>query len=256
MKQNSWTTRCTQNEAESARETLIWVESVTEKETGNAQPGACVDVLPRCWLSLDCMTACLHQSKFEMSLLLYPETMLSFLWSDIHKPYQSLLITAINYCLRRPLTLLSDATVAGLLVKRCLRSKCWNFVPWWRVTTLIWVIALHQYGISVGSFFRRRFAGKPATEASLNVGSFLRLHYHCSRHNDASFKLYLLLLLWSQVYYQSESQMLWSYSVSRNKLSHSTNFHSLCVKTAQLHLIFYKVDFFVCKMIVPVSFIH
>lgn len=132
------------------------------------------------------MTACLHQSKFEMSLLLYPETMLSFLWSDIHKPYQSLLITAINYCLRRPLTLLSDATVAGFLVKRCLRSKCWNFIPWWRVTTLIWVIALHQYGISVGSFFRRRFAGKPATEASLNVGSFLRLHYYCSRHNEHS----------------------------------------------------------------------
>ena len=24
-------------------------ESVTEKETGNAQPGACVDVLPRCF---------------------------------------------------------------------------------------------------------------------------------------------------------------------------------------------------------------
>ena len=48
MKQNNWTTSCTQNEAESARETLIWLESVTEKETGNAQPGACVDVLPRC----------------------------------------------------------------------------------------------------------------------------------------------------------------------------------------------------------------
>lgn len=123
----------------------------------------------------------------------------------------------------------------------------------WRVTTLIWVISLHQYGISAGSFLRRRFAGKPATEASLNVGSFLRLHYYCSCHNDASFKLYLLLLLWSQVYYQSESQMLWSYSVSRDKLSHSTNFHSLCVKTAQLHLIFYKVDFFVCKMIVPIQ---
>ena len=49
MKQNNWTTSCTQNEAERARETLIWLESVTEKETGNAQPGACVDVLPRCW---------------------------------------------------------------------------------------------------------------------------------------------------------------------------------------------------------------
>lgn len=172
--------------------------------------------------------------------------MLSFLWSDIHKPYQSLLITAINYCLRRPLTLLSDAMVVGFLVKRRLRSKCWNyFIPWWHVTTLIWVIALHQYGIIfLWTFVRRHFAGKPATVVLLNVGCFLRL------------QLLQLLLLWSQVYYQSVSQMLWSYSVSRNKLSHSTNFHSLCVKTAQLHLIFYKVDFFVCKMIVPVSFIH
>ena len=25
---------------------------MTEKETGNAQPGACVDVLPQCWLAL------------------------------------------------------------------------------------------------------------------------------------------------------------------------------------------------------------
>ena len=47
MKQSNWTTRCSQNEAESAR-ALIWLESVTEKETGNAQPGAWVDVLPRC----------------------------------------------------------------------------------------------------------------------------------------------------------------------------------------------------------------
>ena len=31
MKQNNWTTSCTQNEAERARETLIWLESVTEK---------------------------------------------------------------------------------------------------------------------------------------------------------------------------------------------------------------------------------
>ena len=170
---------------------------------------------------------------------------------------QSLLITAINYCLRRPLTLLSDATVAGFLVKRCLRSKCWNFIPWRDVSLNP---DLGNFTSSVWNFCRvvlqRRFAGKPATEASLNVGSFLWLHYYCSCHNDASFKLYLLLLLWSQVYYQSESQMLWSYSVSRDKLSHSTNFHSLCVKTAQLHLIFYKVDFFVCKMKVPVSFIH
>ena len=48
MKQNNWTTICTQNEAERAGETLIWLESVTDKETGNAQPSACVDVLPRC----------------------------------------------------------------------------------------------------------------------------------------------------------------------------------------------------------------
>ena len=46
MKQNNWTTSCTQNEAK--RETLIWLESVTGKVTGNAQTGACVDVLPRC----------------------------------------------------------------------------------------------------------------------------------------------------------------------------------------------------------------
>ena len=52
MKQNNWTTSCTQNEAERARETLIWLESVTEKVTGNAQPGACVDVLPRCSLKV------------------------------------------------------------------------------------------------------------------------------------------------------------------------------------------------------------
>ena len=48
MKQKNWTTSCTQNESERARETLIWLEGVTEKETGNVHPGACVDVLPRC----------------------------------------------------------------------------------------------------------------------------------------------------------------------------------------------------------------
>ena len=54
---------CTQNESERARETLIWLASVTEKETGNAQPGACVDVLPRCsrdstkWLWRACSQA-------------------------------------------------------------------------------------------------------------------------------------------------------------------------------------------------------
>ena len=48
MKQKNWTTSCTQNESERARETLIWLESVTEKETGNVHPGACVDVSPRC----------------------------------------------------------------------------------------------------------------------------------------------------------------------------------------------------------------
>ena len=30
----------------------LWLESVTEKVTGNAQPGECVDVLPRCSLQL------------------------------------------------------------------------------------------------------------------------------------------------------------------------------------------------------------
>ena len=48
MKQNNWTTSCTQNEAKCAWETLIWLESVTEKVTGSAQTGACVDVLSRC----------------------------------------------------------------------------------------------------------------------------------------------------------------------------------------------------------------
>ena len=33
-------------------ETMIWRESVTEKVTGNAQPGACADVLPRCYCFL------------------------------------------------------------------------------------------------------------------------------------------------------------------------------------------------------------
>ena len=42
MKQNNWTTSCTQNEAKRAWETLIWLESVTEKVTGLAQTGACV----------------------------------------------------------------------------------------------------------------------------------------------------------------------------------------------------------------------
>ena len=48
MKQNNWTTSCTQNEAKCMWETMIWLESVTEKVTRNAQPGACVDVLPWC----------------------------------------------------------------------------------------------------------------------------------------------------------------------------------------------------------------
>ena len=48
MKQKNWTTSCTQNESERARETLIWPKSVTQKETGNVHPDACVDVLPRC----------------------------------------------------------------------------------------------------------------------------------------------------------------------------------------------------------------
>ena len=48
MKQSNWTASCTQNEAVRAGETLIGLESVTEKLTGNAQPGACVAVLPRC----------------------------------------------------------------------------------------------------------------------------------------------------------------------------------------------------------------
>ena len=65
MKQNNWTTSCTQNEAESARETLIWLESVTEKETGNTQPGACVDVLPRCWSMTLCLCLCFCWPAFH-----------------------------------------------------------------------------------------------------------------------------------------------------------------------------------------------
>ena len=52
---NTWhviSTSCTQNEAERLGETLSGLESVTEKVAGNAQPGACVDVLPRCWQNL------------------------------------------------------------------------------------------------------------------------------------------------------------------------------------------------------------
>ena len=49
MKQRNCTTSCTRNEAERAGESLIGLESVTEKVTGNSQPGACVDVLQRCW---------------------------------------------------------------------------------------------------------------------------------------------------------------------------------------------------------------
>ena len=48
----NWTasTSCTQNEAERARETLILLESVTENVTGNAQPGARLDILFSVWL--------------------------------------------------------------------------------------------------------------------------------------------------------------------------------------------------------------
>ena len=38
----------TQNEAEHAGETMIWLESVTEEVSRNAQPGTCVDILLRC----------------------------------------------------------------------------------------------------------------------------------------------------------------------------------------------------------------
>ena len=53
MKQSNLTTSCTQNEAESARK--IWLERVTEKETGYTQPGACADVLPRCCPRLEAL---------------------------------------------------------------------------------------------------------------------------------------------------------------------------------------------------------
>ena len=62
MKQKNWTTSCAQNESERVRETLIWPESVTEKETGNVHPGACVDVLPRCcrWRTCDSAAILFH----------------------------------------------------------------------------------------------------------------------------------------------------------------------------------------------------
>ena len=76
VKQNDWTTSCTQNETGRAWETLIWLESVTEKVTGNAQTGACVDVLPRCWLkpefswtSINCFHGFLTCSDREGSLV-------------------------------------------------------------------------------------------------------------------------------------------------------------------------------------------
>lgn len=194
------------------------------------------------------MTACLHQSKFEMSLLLYPETMLSFLWSDIHKPYQSLLITAITDIIKWchgcgfPCEKMSEEQV----LKFHTLMTC-HYPDLGNCTSSVWnFCGCSSDGVLQGNLQQRH---------RLMLAVFSGYNY-CGCRNDASFKPYLLLLLWSQVYYQSESQMLWSYSVSRNKLSHSTNFHSLCVKTAQLHLIFYKVDFFGCKMIVPVSFIH
>ena len=63
MKQNNWTTSCTQNEAKCAWETLIWQESVTEKVTGSVQTGACVDVLSRC--SPDHKICLLFYRKFQ-----------------------------------------------------------------------------------------------------------------------------------------------------------------------------------------------
>ena len=63
MKQKNWTTSCTQNESERARETLIWLESVTEKETRNVHPGACVDVLPRCCAAQVCCSLCCSISQ-------------------------------------------------------------------------------------------------------------------------------------------------------------------------------------------------
>ena len=65
MKQNNWTTGCTQNEAKCAWETLIWLESVTEKVTGNAQTGACVDVLSRFSPDHKTMICLLFYRKFQ-----------------------------------------------------------------------------------------------------------------------------------------------------------------------------------------------
>ena len=48
----NWTasTSCMQNEAELPRETLILLEGVSENVTGNAQPGARLDIFFSVWL--------------------------------------------------------------------------------------------------------------------------------------------------------------------------------------------------------------
>ena len=43
---------------------------MTEKETGNAQPGACVDVLPRCWLARGFLILSVVTSSPGLSALL------------------------------------------------------------------------------------------------------------------------------------------------------------------------------------------
>jgi len=83
MKQNNWTKSCTQNEAENAWETLIWLESVTEKETGNAQPGACVDVLPRCSRSFTVISLPsrpISRSSLQPWMLKYAHAVFAIQW--------------------------------------------------------------------------------------------------------------------------------------------------------------------------------
>ena len=93
MKQQNWTTSCTQNESERARETLIWLESVTEKETGNAQPGACVDVLLRCCLKVTWLL-CNHALLTNTDWAIQPK----YFRTNLLR-YQS--STPLNLCQRR-----------------------------------------------------------------------------------------------------------------------------------------------------------
>ena len=102
----------------SARETLIWLESVTEKETGNAQPGACVDVLPRCWFRHDLgttlgLTRPLLQPRSQGSLLPVP--------TEVAPSY-----ACLSFVLRLSADLYDDVSVPPCdFMIRSRAAKCW-----------------------------------------------------------------------------------------------------------------------------------